>query len=542
MQQTLGTKHANVSHGDLTALPRGKKDYVQEYETDEFGRKIPMGHYDDYGSGRDMSEAGDYPEDDFEDRYYSQQDVPPLKCVPYQAGVRGLSPIPSVSGYTEGGSEAQPAPSTRDAHSPNAPSSPGKSLDHGHGQSMYSQESVHSKTRGEEFEQASAGGADGGARLEHTAQAVRGVGASPDFVHPPPGVESVVASLVDGSMLNQSVLTGGSDYEYVGARDSTISYDDQSRAHSSAGASPGKTSVDSRRELEEERHATPGSRSQAQSQEFSEYETDEYGQKVPRSKYRHSPTASEAAITAGAVGAAAAALKAAQERKLATVEDSPDEAIEPVGISRNKSFKERAQEGWEPRNTPAHSVDRLDFEDQAKMGASGAPDLDDSIPEIGYVEDDLPTNPSVVEGRLDGQLDEASWFGRATPTQADVSGYGQEHGDKDGGGLGITEAVGAAALGAAAGMAATYSREPSQGQDEWHRTSYEHKRDTLVTNPYEDTSPIVNPDLNDNILGARGLEAPFHTGSPGFGPKYEGYMSNGPNRTPEAEPKGKSVD
>jgi hypothetical protein len=114
--------------------------------------------------------------------------------------------------------------------------------------------------------------------------------------------------------------------------------------------------------------------------------------------------------------------------------------------------------------------------------------------------------------------------------------------------LGITEAVGAAALGAAAGMAAAHSRQASQ-DDEWQRTSDDRKRDTLLTNPYEDASPIVNPELNENLIGGRGLEPGYNAGfaatSPGYGQKYdEGYMSNGPNQTPDRElvPKGKGVD
>ncbi|KAL3960969.1 hypothetical protein ACCO45_006086 [Purpureocillium lilacinum] len=529
LQHTLGTKHANVSHGDLNALPRGQKGYVQEYETDEFGRKVPIGDYDDYERSRNMPEVDDYPEDDFEDRYYSQQDVPPpLKYVPYQAGARGLSPIPSVSGYTEGGSEAPRPLSSRDVHSPNALPSPGKSPEHGrYVRSAHSQDSVPSNMRSREFDRAS-----GHSENERTAagQAVRGLGANPDFVHPPSGVESAVASLVDGSMLEQSVMTTGSGYDYSGQRDSTISDDLHSKVdRSSRGISPDKMSTDSYHGAGEDmRAATPGSRSQAQSQDYSEYDIDEHGRKVPRTRYRHSPTASEAAITAG-------------ERQ-ATVEDSADEAFQPAGVSRNKSFKERTtQHGWEPRNTPTHSVDRLDFEDQPKMAASGIPDMNSPMPEIGYMDDDLQTNPSVVEERLDGHRDEHDWSGRATPTQRDIGGYDHDGHDK-GGGLGITEVAGAAALGAAAGMAAMHHDEPDE-LDEWQRTSEERKRDTLVTNPYEDASPIANPALDETILSGRGLDAQFHTGSPGFGQKYdEGYMSNGPVRTPDVEPKGKAID
>ncbi|PHH69207.1 hypothetical protein CDD80_6939 [Ophiocordyceps camponoti-rufipedis] len=510
LQRTLGTRHANVSHGDLTALPRGKRDSL-----DDGPVKEPAGTYEDYNSQRELLEEDD--EDDFENRYYAQQDVPPpLKYVPYQAGIRGLSPIPSVSGYTEGGtSEVAPAlqgGASRESHTPQMPSSPRKSPALGRlARSAHSQESVRSKARSAELD-AAASSRD--ALLEHSTQTVRGVGANPDFVHPPLGVESAVASLVDGSMLDQSVLTTGS---HNGARDSTLSYDEQG-GHD-------KEPVGVRHAGGE---ASTASLSRTQSHEdFSEYEVDDQGRKVvPRSNYRHSPTASEEAITAGAVGAAAAALKAAQERRQATVED--DDGIRGPGVSRNRSFKERTLQGWQPRHTPAHSVDRLDLQGPVKMGASGVPDLDDPMPEVGFVEDeddglDAGANRSVVEERLDGGRRAATpWSGRVTPTAM----------DRD---LGITEAAGAAALGAAVGMAAMHD------QDEWHRTSDERKRDTLVTNPYEDASPIVNAALDDKI---RGLDGPFRTGSPGFGQKYdEGYMSNGPNRTPEGgEGRGKAVD
>lgn len=563
----LGAQHANVSHGDLTALPRGKKEYVDDYEVDEYGRKPPIGQGDRYEDQevRDVSDPGDYPEDEYDNPYYNTQDVPPpLKYVPYQAGARGLSPIPSVSGYTEGGSEFnQPRNSRSMQSTSDVYSADGRNLDLAHeNPSASSLVSDPSNLRSRDFDRMSGDPRSPGSshvdyrntmytedsELSNTSgpgRAVRGVGANPNF-HPGMAIESHVASLVDGSMLDQSVLTNGSGYNYN--RDSTISYDNRSKA-SSRGVSPEKRPVDGR-DIEGERQSTPSAQSNKRSQEFTEYELDEHGRKVPQTQqYRHSPTASEAAITAGAVGAAAAALKAAQGRKQATVEDVNDDP-EPVGVFRNKSFKERTLEGHEPRNTPAHSVDRLDYEDGPRMGANGLPDMDDPMPEIGYVDDDALTNPSIVGGRLDGAQDEGEWSGRATPTQRSVTAQeqGDAHSRAGSSRLGLTEAAGAAALGAAAGMAATHghSREPSQDHDEWHRTSEDRKRDTLVTNPYEDASPVANPDLSERLL-ARGLDGsygvPFHTGSPGFGQKYdEGYMSNGPNRTPDAEQKGKGLD
>jgi hypothetical protein len=552
----LGTQHANISHGDLTALPRGKSEFSEEYETDEYGRKVPLSKFNDYNEPSEPADSADYPETGYDNSYYSTQDVPPpLKYVPYQAGARGLSPIPSVSGYTEGGSEAPMPRNSRgsDVYSPEKSAR--------FSRSVHSLDSTPSNIRSMDFDERSLRSPTGDYRHSTytdegtdlnsaVGQTVQGVGANPNIVHPSnPALESAVASLVDGSMLEQSVLTSGSGYDYAGPQDSTVSYDAHSKVQSSRGMSPEKMSIDSRHEYEDERHATPGARSQAQSQEFSEYEVDEYGRKV-RSKYRDSPTASEAAITAGAVGAAAEALKRAKEARMqATVEDAStvEADFEPAGVSRNKSFKQRTMEGHEPRSTPAHSIDRLEYDEQPKMGASGLPDLDNPMPAYGYMDDDAQTSPSVVQERLDGQAHLDEYDGRATPTQQDITGYADAEKADHSKGLGITEVVGAAALGAAAGMAATHSREPSQDQEDWHRTSEEHKRDTLVTNPYEDASPINNPALNDSILRVRGLEpgssVPYHPGSPSFGGhKYdEGYQSNGPNRTPDIYPKGKAV-
>ncbi|KAL7790004.1 hypothetical protein V8C37DRAFT_385088 [Trichoderma ceciliae] len=512
VHQALGRSHANVSHGDLTALPRGKKEYIQasEYETEEFGRKIPAGQYDNYDGGPREIDPGEYPDDGYEDDYYNTQDVPPpLKYVPYQAGARGLSPIPSVSGFTEAEGETPNRNSRGDVYS--SIKSP---------RSLQSLDSAPGNLRSREFDLASAEGGQRNTVYSEDSQvgqtaagkAVRGIAANPNVIHPAIAAESAVASLIDGSMLDQSVLTG----VYSGAGDSNLSYDDRSKLQSSRGVSPDKHSAIDRQEYEDDRLPTPG-----QSHEYLEYELDENGRKVPRTKYRQSPTSSEAAITAGAVGAAAAALKAAQERKQATVEDAADENFEPAGVFRNKSFKERAMEGWRPRNTPTHSLDRLDYEAAAPMDAGSIPDQDHPMSAIGYVDDDLPTNPSILqEETVPGQ-----WSGKATPTE-----YGQviprSKSDEEMRDAHLDD------------EAARLSREPSQEVDEWRRTSAERKRDTLLTNPYEDASPIANPALNDNLLGSRGLG--FSTGSPGF--KYdEGYMSNGPNRTPDAEPKGKAL-
>lgn len=583
--QTLGTSHANVSHGDLTALPRGNKgpaEFAEEYETDEYGRKVPINYGDDYADDdpRDHSDPGDYPDRSFEEEYYHTQDVPPpLKYVPYQAGARGLSPIPSVSGYTEGGSEAQYPRHSRSMHSVASDSypSPEKSLARNAHGSAHSLNSVPSNMRSREFDQLSMD--DRSARspgAEHrntvytedselghsqVGQEVRGIGANPNIIHPPMGVESAVASLVDGSMLEQSVLTSGSGYDYNGPQESQVSYD--RRTQSSRGDSPLKYAYgEAPRDIRDDRQPTPGSRSQDPSQDFSEYEIDEHGRKVPRTTTdRHSPTASETAITHGAVEA----LRAAQEKALQkknqpssdgardfdpshTMEQEPETWV-GAGVGRNKSFKERTMEGFEPRNTPAHSIDRFSYEEPT-FAASYMPGQDDAMPDFAYLPDGTRSELSFEQDGPDaerGHSPEQDWSGRATPTPRDA---GVEHHDE-----GVTTPKGvrspvigaaaiAAGLGAAAAAAKTHSREPSHDQDDWQRTSTDRKRDTLLTNPYEDASPINNPALSAH-LQARGLDGPYdvpyQTGSPGFNTqKYdEGYMSN-PSR--DFDPKGKLPD
>ncbi|RBQ97738.1 hypothetical protein VDGD_00293 [Verticillium dahliae] len=569
LQQTLGTRHANVSSGDLNAIPRQRiDDYHEDYQSE---RNMPPTHFrDDYNDEEfETSRAGprqlDYEQHDDGADYYNTQDVPPpLKYVPYQPERRGLSPIYSVSGYTEGGSEA---PGQRDSRLTNGSLSPDKSPRHSNVLSRgFDDQSVDDRSirsSGQDY-RSTMYTDDGDYDRADSSQAVHDVGAKPYIQHAPTqyapaGVESNVASLVDGSMLDQSVLTAGSalseNNEY-GKRDSTISYDAQSASLGAArGYSPDKLSVKSQRDLIEEREGirTPTSSRHGHSQDFAgEYDLDEYGHKVAPARYRnsastsrHSPTASEKAIALGAVGAAAAALKAAKDRsKQPTVEEVQEDFV-PEGVSRNKSFKERTMDGRELATTPAHSIDRLDYDDEPKMGASAMPGLHDPMPEAEYVDDDLITNPSVVREELNHTpRAEQQWAPVTTPRQSDVAAYDQYDDETrgDGPSLGLATAAGAAAIATAAAMAR--NRQASQEpDDEWQRTSTDRKRDTLITNPYDGASPVVNPDL----LNARGLDpdgfgAGYHTGSPA-GQKHfdEGYISQGPIHSPSIQPKGKAM-
>ncbi|KAK4121438.1 hypothetical protein N657DRAFT_683060 [Parathielavia appendiculata] len=561
--QALGAQHANVSHGDLKALPNQRTGKWDEYIIDDNGKKVPSRlskkyqeeeeedeEYDD--SERGPAYAPDSPFD-----YYSTQDVPPpLKYVPYQPERRGLSPIPSVSGYTEA-SEAN--------HESRAVHRAADSISSA-GRSPRQDGSIHSRPSREVMDDNRSARSSAidqvntmspvGSELERvtSGQAVRAVGLNPDFVHPV-GIESNVASLVDGSMLDGSVLTTSSSTagnQMYNGRESMATLEEE---RSRDPGTPSKRSLQSQRDYDQDRTQTPASGSH-RSREFVEYELDDYGRKVPQTAYRQSPTVSEAAITSAAVGAAAAVLRAQNAKGQEVI---PDDEIEfqGAGVQRNKSFKERTQNGPRPGIDTVSAEKLVYHEDQPKLGFSSMPDPNDPMPEFGdWHDDDLLTNPSLLDGER-GRHGEQQWAGDATPRQHpqhredDIEyqhldgAYSSPDLPQQRSGHDLSMA------GAAAGMAAmqNHSRQPSQEHDEWYRTSEDKKRDTLVTNPYEGSSPIANlPGINNTLLGGPGFENqgfgdPYGTRSP-LGHKVdEGYISQGPNKTPDLQlAKGKGID
>ncbi|POS70002.1 hypothetical protein DHEL01_v211604 [Diaporthe helianthi] len=553
--QGLGAQHANISHGDLKTLSQkrtGGLDEV-EYEGREYGRRAPISQAEVF----DDEDEDDYDDGPYND-YYDTQDVPPpLKYVPYQPERRGLSPIPSVSGYTEGGSEIHNRESRLTHRTSGSFSSPDKSI-------RQSADSPSLLSRGSYQDDRSAVSSRLGYRnttytddseLDRvtTGQAVRAVGANPNLVNSPAGVQSHVASLVEGSALDESVLTGesGRSGRQYNPRGSVVISEEYLTDRT---AFRHKDSQESRRTAEDD-VASQGSE---RAQEFEEYELDEYGRKIPRTKYRHSPTASEAAITGAAVGAAAAALRAAAKGKGRQGAEHEESAGETVvgGVQRNKSFKDRTNEGYLPASTPTHSVDRLVGEyEKINIGHSGLPDANDPLPEIGYFahDDDSLTNPSRMSDRFSATQEarDDQWQEQEpmTPTQQSVNGSRSLQESVSGQSLAMVETAGAAAVATAAAVAHSHSRQASQDMDEeWHRTSEDRKRDTIVTNPYEGTSPLANAPGLDIDLGQAphfdpdGYVTGYGARSP-FGPKIdEGYISQGPNRTPDLQGKGKGID
>ncbi|KAK0107193.1 hypothetical protein ONS95_003898 [Cadophora gregata] len=651
LQKGLGTQHSNYSRGNLSLHDLPSQQHVQEeeYELDEHGRKVPMQYSPDRedsfvedersgGKGRalvaglggaavgaglgaaamhhrndsDVHHDPELLEDDHHDYYQNNQEVPPpLRYVPYAQERRGLSPIQSVSGYTEGDPDVQHRDS-RLTHSTGSYSSLNKSPQHARSgsRSMKSLDSlgnVHGNRH--DFAEVRQGGLtdseltqDGeyweeqhrendrnrdlgspssyrisGLDYKHnsnytddsvdrpqldrvaTGQNVRGLGAIPDYVHTPIAVESAVASLVNESELTRDSAFSGNDGQYD-RRGSYASFEDGSERHfTSRGNSPAKHDASRSLEYDESDQGTSSQRN-SPSKYVEEYDIDEQGRKIAMPKYK-----SHKAEQAIAAGVAAAVLASRSKKHSDADQIKYEDRLEHTGAPLHMSFKERAMEGQGQIPSPRHSIDvplsETASHEQLKLGASGLPDMHDPMPEIGYGdgESEVDTNPSIIQGP--GGTQETTrdhWSGKATPQEhMDTASSHDRRSDSN---LKAAEAalIGAAVGAGGAAAIAHHNREHSgDHDDEWQRTSGERKRDTLITNPYEGTSPIaaIGGDLDRDLLGQPGFQGLNNSFAPATlnyqsarvtSPKDEGYISSAPNaRSPGAaatpEPRIKGV-
>ncbi|OWP03617.1 hypothetical protein B2J93_3238 [Marssonina coronariae] len=633
LQKGLGTQHSNVSRGNLSlhSQPSQQRFHEEEYELDEHGRKIPIQYPSDHedslveeehngtsdgvaaglagaGLGAAASHHQNYSEDHHDpellennhhDYYQNTQEVPPpLRYVPYAQERRGLSPIQSVSGYTEGDPDMHQRDS-RLTHSTGSYSSLGKSPNRRQsGRSMKSLDSlgnVHGNRHdfaevrqggltdseltqdGEYWEEqhrendrnrdfgspASYGSSDPRVDYKHRTnytndsmdtsrldrgQDVRDLGANPDYVHTPVAVESAVASLVNASELTGVSGYSGNNGQYH-RRGSYASFEDGSERHfTSRGNSP--TKADTSRDLEYNKSDTSSQRDRP-SKWAEEYDVDEQGRKIAMPNYTSHKT--EKDIAAGV----AAAVIAGRSKQSTADHIKYEDRLEHTGAPLHMSFKQRALGGQGQSLSSRHSIDAPLSEaashDQLKLGASGLPDIHNPMPEIGYGdgESEVDTNPSLIQGHI-GEVEETNrdhWSGKDTPAQAHMDTV-SSHGQISDSNVKAAEAalVGAAVGAGGAAALARHSREASgEHDDDWQRTSGERKRDTIVTNPYEGTSPIaaIGGDLDRDLLSQSGFQGHGNNFAPTkldyqpsrgpASPKDEGYISSAPNaRSPEA--------
>jgi hypothetical protein len=527
-------------------------------------------------------EYGDYDDDDDDVYYQNEQTVPsPLRYVPYNQQKRGLSPIPqSVSSYREDDHQHRDSRTTRSTtsystlnRSPQHKKSAfsigsERSQPHHHDfaevrqggltdseltqDGQYWDEQHRENDRNRDIDGDSYRSSDPQLQDKHMSnytddsvdqeyfdrvaagQTVRGVGAIPDYVHTPLGVESAVASLVSAS-----VLTGGSGNSALGRKASYASYDDGSEQHfTSRGQSPNKQD-DVSRDVD---MGYDGSELETNSQhrEYPEYELDDQGRKVTMPEYQKSHTAGTA-LAGAVVGAAGAALINHYHQKPSSPQY--EERMEHTGAPLQKSFKDRAMEFQGEPRSPRHSIDRSiggeNEHEQVKMVASGIPDMHDPMPEIGAWQDDasdITSHHSVVREQLGGKQQGSRDFWPSKPTPPRSNFDSKSHQDSPGLKAATLALLGAAGSAGAAAAIAEHNRDTAHDQDEqWQRTSEDRKRDTLITNPYEGTSPValLGPQQEQALLNNLGYDSRgFATGSPGGLQRDEGYISSVPNNAP----------
>lgn len=639
-QRGLGMLHHNGSTPDVSRMDLRTGE--GEYDLDEYGRKVPLNrsvddstydqqayHHDPdankggYGkvaaaavgggalgvlAANTMAHHTQHPsphhkddpryldeeeDDDADAAYYTHtQHVPsPLKYVPYNQEKRGLSPIQSVSGYTEADeqerlqkqrdSRATMTQSSRSRGSLASTSLEQQSPAHKAGSSIRSDGLGGGvDPRSFDFRDVRMGGltdseitqegdldadvdadADAASEAEyqrHRSAAFEGgdwAGANPDYVHTPVAVESAVASLLDASVLTGHTgepspgLEGGYERHLgdgkgaevgVNRQASYASYDEDSeRRFMARGVSPAAAAA----------AASPGVRDLGATggETYPEYELDEQGRKITMPDYKnHGKDAAIAGIVGAAAGTAATML--VNRHQIPEQHYSQQGHDQIPGAPLQKSFKDRARDYIPP--SPRRGDMYLDSDSEssrAKMSANAVPGMGDPVDPVFAEDASVTTNPSVINGPSepyspgagDGERD---WYYKTPPPTRKAVGSAASGGSGLLRGVDSDSGLRAAQMGLmdAAPVGGKHTRDQSL-DEEWQRTSEERKRDTLVTNPYEGSSPVtlLGGEKDRNLLGQLGYEGVrqnlggeaggYGNGSPGAVPKDEGYISSAPN-------------
>lgn len=588
-QQGLGTQHNNYSRGDLNLGSQNSKQQLHSdgYEVNENGGKILIRRTDE------ESDEADHPQNAFcklsaaastglapwhhsdEEQspifskygQYTQHVPPPLKYVPYAQdnNRRGLSPIQSVSSWQE---KSEQDPNHRDsglARSVRSYSSFDKQSQQqresvasynslvsvrnvrqpnqhdfaevregGLAESELTQESQdpqyweeqqQTEEQSKELDERSSRTSNpysdhGGTSGQHVQEGA----ATNVHVYTPFGVESAVASLVDGSVLTgESNHSGQSNQQrQTGRQTSYASFDEGSERHfTSRGNSPAKQDEYNSPSYEESQHSTPN-------KPVAEHEVDENGRKVSTPNYRRSNL-----VGAGVVGAAAGlAVALASRNDHSASQERKKHSHDSYGALGNKTFKERAMEALAQAGSSQRSEKSFEEGDDhipIKMSAGGFPDVNDPMPDIGYgdEESEVTTNPSVIRGYSggiqSGSRDHSAAL--ATPPLTDHDGPRSANSRNE---------ILKAAEESLTGAVATKAGDIGGDQDEdLRRTSAERKRNTLLTNPYEDMEVTLGSyeradHFQTHEFGNKNLSSPLG------GTRDEGYISSAPNgRSPD---------
>ncbi|RKF64144.1 hypothetical protein OnM2_020011 [Erysiphe neolycopersici] len=598
LQHVLGTQHSNISRGNLSLHGQQSEPQLRstaEYDLDEYGQKIIKENLYPYESVKEdfhhkgnikfhsiqisdhedtADESPTFEENhnqdtgsaqDKSDYFYQEiQEVPsPLRYVPYAYERRGLSPIQSVSGYTDG--EPENKRDSQLTRSSGSYSSIGRhAMQRRSVISTKSLESIGSQHNPYDFPDVRQGGLadseitqdleyweeqrrenDRNRRMDRKFQKISK--SKIEYQHQTKYTEEHM----EERDKNLSVFNHNQNITHADDSKATVALElietefvDRLESYPQTGEK-GLLTPPSRSEKSFERSKVNIPRSLVLDKQQSNVETSD----IKKLESQVSFTTEEALKSA-----ATAALE--NRRRNLSVDEGryDDDGHEISKLIEQKSFKERAMEisGQSNLQSPEKDDDESTHREIFQMSASGIPDLNDPMPEIGFGHRDseVLTNPSIIgspkcetryqtEERLSAQCRSSQSLQLSKSTQRLIAETTKR----------VEENVRETDKISIEGSENAKDFEAENGE-EWHRDSLDRKRDTIVTNPYENTSPVTAGDMLDQHLPDFKGFIPSKLSLPerdAESPKNEGYKSPLPNRssgalTPEPETADRNCD
>lgn len=581
LQKSLGTHHSNISRGNVNLNTIDDETWQRptEYELDEHGRKIiPNTLYDEkeihtshsssqmpnrYSETKNNESKSIYNRDQDRENVqgraqYFYQDIqevpPPLRYIPYAQQRRGLSPIQSVSGWTEG--EPDNRKDSRLSRSTGSYSSIGRNaIRRQSAISNRSYDSIGSHENPYDFPDVRQGGlADSeitqetdyveehdmeinryhdierdhfttsGPRIDH--QNITNINSSfnvsqnldapntsifktkMDSICHAADAKSAVASIVNASDLTG--LSGiHSHFDTCGVQ---FSAEDELEKIPTVHT---RTKNDFKERTKDE-DATNSNRASRQNSPVignGEYDVDDNKRKSNSPDNRTS-ISTERALTPETTKSISESIKKGVKMEHGRYACSQKN----TRLLPRKSFKERAMETSIQLQLRQQDIEEKVSHKEYQLGASGIPDIKNPMPEIGFGHrnSDTPTYEQIDNGsKFETQNQTREHWSPSSLQKFHQTSNPTQNSNSESG-KGNTEDSRNVDVSSSGGVRLNKGLD-NENLEEWRRDSSERKRDTLVTNPYENSSPAAaNNSLDCEITGFQGFERKLSYQARGF--------------------------
>ncbi|CCU78326.1 hypothetical protein BGHDH14_bgh00787 [Blumeria hordei DH14] len=589
LQQGLETQHSNHSRGNLSQHSQQTETQVSfnlEHEFDEHGRKVPAtSSFPGSANGGSQLELGqserhkvsptpsqtnigtnhspirgrgtDSAQEKKAQYFYQniQEVPPPLRYIPYAQERRGLSPIPSVSGWTDG--DVENYRDSRMTRSTGSYSSMGRSAMHRQSViSVNSHESNSPRRKSRDATELLQGDlsdsevtqdlqyweeqheennrnrnmGDGDFHVIHSNQQSHSLqnimenepknrGSNEqitqsnqirlDSIHKAAEIDSRVASLVNGSELT---TTSGNNLDYE--------HNNLNPLNQSAPTNQGEKDHTGRNDVHDELKWTTEKNSTSKLDKTEADEDEIRCNTIPEHHNLRVRNQDENSCTS-ASDVSSRDEKSAKNQVHETISSNPS-----IKNASNTSIQKISRQG--------DSEDTM--WEAPKMTSSGVPDLNDPMPEIGFgdAESDLLTNPSDIaytekERQKPLKNYPQNFQGENDDNMEKLDSYQKE----------VSSNRAEDVVNIRKSDIPSHQNQGTDHENEgiWQRNSNERRRDTLITNPYENTSPLPAVDALDHDLSDfQAIDESFLPSKLSFparginSPRDEGYVSSVPNK------------